>query len=528
MTTIQRMFPPACIQGIALIGFVVILLTPGWVNAGFPGQEKILDASLLDDMAKQVGDHRVIVTLRDHAPVKNLRLESDPVRAMDVEARVSTSIEKTLSGTGIQGSRISSRLKTQPIFSASVSSGDIRSLAAQSDVAFIEVNHEMVLHTAQGIPQIQPGEYRTKPGGAGVAIAVVDTGVNYAHPALGGGGFPNAKVIGGYDFGDRDTDPMDTIGHGTACAAIAAGSPTGKGDFAGGVAPDAKIYALKISDSNGGMSQMGFLEAWDWCIRHQMDNPDYPIRIISTSLGAPLYSSGGYCQSPSAQAVAGQAVANGIAIFVSSGNEGLCQKIAFPSCLQETIAVGAVYDAALGKPAGFCVLPESCVGGPSSNDRCQAFCVDETQTQDQVCCYSNSAPILDLLAPAHCTYTAGVPGDSYNTCFGGTSASCPYAAGAAALIQSQARARTSKFLEPAELRKLMAQNGDPITDPKSGITKPRINIRRSIEAIGKRPNPGPAPAPAPIPVPTPGPSPPGVSTGHTPVDELRQMLRKSN
>jgi subtilisin family serine protease len=517
------MFPPACIRGIALLGFV-ILLTPGWVNAGFPGQEKILDASLLGDVVKQIGTHRVIVTLRDHAPVKNLSLQSDPTRAMSVEARVTTSIEKALSGTGIQGSRISSRLKTQPIFSASISSGDIRSLAAQSDVAFIELNHEMALHTAQGIPQIQPGEYRTKPGGAGVAIAVVDSGVNYAHPALGGGGFPNAKVIGGYDFGDRDTDPMDTNGHGTACAAIAAGSPTGKGDFAGGVAPDAKIYALKIADSNGEMSQMGFLEAWDWCIRHQMDHPDYPIRIISTSLGAPLNSSSGYCQSPSAQAVAGQAVANGIAIFVSSGNEGLCREIAFPSCLQETIAVGAVYDTALEKPAGFCVLPKSCVAGAYSNDRCQTVCVDETQTQDQVCCYSNSAPILELLAPAHCTYTAGVPGGSYNTCFGGTSAACPYAAGAAALIQSQARAKTSQFLEPAELRKLMAQNGDPITDPKSGITKPRINIRRSIEAIGNRPNP----APVPVPVPTSGPSPPGTSAGHTPVDELRQMLRKSN
>ncbi len=59
--------------------------------------------------------------------------------------------------------------------------------------------------------------------GAGHAIAVLDTGVDYNIPELGGGGFPNAKVVGGADLGDADADPLDCQGHGTSVASVAAG-----------------------------------------------------------------------------------------------------------------------------------------------------------------------------------------------------------------------------------------------------------------------------------------------------------------
>src|SRR5262249_36127687 len=54
--------------------------------------------------------------------------------------------------------------------------------------------------------------------GAGEAVAVIDTGIDYRHPALGGGFGPGHKVIAGYDFADNDDDPMDTDGHGTGVA----------------------------------------------------------------------------------------------------------------------------------------------------------------------------------------------------------------------------------------------------------------------------------------------------------------------
>ena len=83
--------------------------------------------------------------------------------------------------------------------------------------------------------------------GTGMIIAIIDTGVDYKHPDLGGGFGPNYKVIGGYDFGDNDTDPMDVNGHGTHVAGIAAADGKIKG-----VAPKAKILAYKIVAGESG------------------------------------------------------------------------------------------------------------------------------------------------------------------------------------------------------------------------------------------------------------------------------------
>src|SRR3954447_14139376 len=54
--------------------------------------------------------------------------------------------------------------------------------------------------------------------GAGQTIAIIDTGVDYNHPAVAG------KYVGGYDFVDNDSDPLDKDGHGTGLAAIAVGN----------------------------------------------------------------------------------------------------------------------------------------------------------------------------------------------------------------------------------------------------------------------------------------------------------------
>ena len=66
--------------------------------------------------------------------------------------------------------------------------------------------------------------------GSGMRIGIVDTGVNYTHPDLGGCFGAGCKVVGGYDFVNDDDDPMDDEGHGTHVAATAAGD----GTYAGG------------------------------------------------------------------------------------------------------------------------------------------------------------------------------------------------------------------------------------------------------------------------------------------------------
>ena len=78
--------------------------------------------------------------------------------------------------------------------------------------------------------------------GSGMAVAVIDTGVDYNNPALGGGFGPNNKVIAGYDFADNSTDPMATSSqHGTSVAGLIGSDDAD--DL--GVAPGVNIVALR-------------------------------------------------------------------------------------------------------------------------------------------------------------------------------------------------------------------------------------------------------------------------------------------
>jgi len=77
--------------------------------------------------------------------------------------------------------------------------------------------------------------------GSDIVIAVIDTGVDYTHPDLGGCLGPSCKVIGGYDFGDDDNDPMDQLGHGTLVAGTIAADGRLKG-----TAPKARLLAYKV------------------------------------------------------------------------------------------------------------------------------------------------------------------------------------------------------------------------------------------------------------------------------------------
>src|SRR5258706_8688515 len=69
--------------------------------------------------------------------------------------------------------------------------------------------------------------------GKGVIVAIIDTGIDYTHPALGNGFGPGFKVIGGWDFVNADGDPPDDNGHGTHVARMLAGQQ----DVITGVAP---------------------------------------------------------------------------------------------------------------------------------------------------------------------------------------------------------------------------------------------------------------------------------------------------
>jgi hypothetical protein len=100
---------------------------------------------------------------------------------------------------------------------------------------------------------------------------------------------------------------------------------------------------------------------------------------------------------------------------------------------------------------------------------------------DLVTCYTNSADILDILAPSNNAHTTDVNGGYFPT-FSGTSCASPYAAGAAAVLQSWAIATQGAPLAPSEIRDILVTYGDPVEDPKNGLIRPRINLGNFLDA----------------------------------------------
>lgn len=379
------------------------------------------------------------------------------------------------------------RFDNQTGFSGEVTLDGLFKLLNDPRVESVEPVYLMERQLAQGIALMNATAARQTYHGQGVSIAIVDDGIDYSHPKLGGGGFPNSKVIGGYDGGNHDSDPFPNPqdNHGTHCAGIAAGDLGNTDDYIGGVAYGAKLYALKVADNNGDIYNDSVIEALNWCVTHKNDDPEHPILVINLSIGYGRYYSVCDGTSSSWRNAADSAVTAGITVMAGSGNYGYCDSIALPACLGNVISVGAVYDAAIGIYLP-CVEKESCVTKYPAND-CSTgwYAIDETRA-DMVTSSSCTAPFLDTLAPSACAYTTDIIGYSigdYTSCFGGTSASCAYATGAVACLQSASKAHTGRYLTPSEVRDILKSTGDDVTDSKVDITKPRVNLGLAINSL---------------------------------------------
>jgi subtilisin family serine protease len=327
-----------------------------------------------------------------------------------------------------------------------------------------------------------------------VSIAIVDEGVDYTHPALGGNTFPNGKVVDGYDFfrGRADPYPYSGGAHGTACAGIAAGDFADEGDFVGGAAPGASIYGFNVFNFSGGAPDDLILAAWDYCLDHANDNPAEPLLVISNSLGGGRFTEvcDGDPDEIAFRLALGALEAAGIAVFASAGNEGFCDSISSPACHSRVISVGSVFDANIGEYATCPALQGTCLPTFAASSCTLGFAISSGPTSaGKVAMYSNSASFLDLLAPAEYSYTTDIVGsagyaqDDYAPNFGGTSAACPYAAGTAAVLQSASMSLTGRYLSPSEIRTLLSSTGAATTDPKSGVTKPLVNAEKALLAL---------------------------------------------
>jgi hypothetical protein len=176
--------------------------------------------------------------------------------------------------------------------------------------------------------------------GSGQTVAVIDSGIDYRHPALGGGFGPQFKVIDGWDFVQNDADPLDTHGHGTAIAGIIAADEFVSGGFRNrGVAPGAKLVALRVHDGASAASDATMEAALQWVISNRQR---LNITVVNLSLGY------GHFTTSTANPTFGdelvQLAAANVTLVASSGNGTISSGpgMMYPAIDPVVIAVAAV------------------------------------------------------------------------------------------------------------------------------------------------------------------------------------------
>lgn len=163
--------------------------------------------------------------------------------------------------------------------------------------------------------------------GAGAIVAVIDSGVDGAHPDLAGG------VIPGPDFVDGDRVPHDQHGHGTNVAGIIA-ARTGNGIGIASVAPAARILAIRILDANNSGDTDQEAAGIDAAVSEGA-------HVINLSLsGGPNVVTQVLPDSRLVQSI-DRAVRAGVVVVAAAGNDGvpLCAQ---PLLVTKILCVGAV------------------------------------------------------------------------------------------------------------------------------------------------------------------------------------------
>ncbi len=214
--------------------------------------------------------------------------------------------------------------------------------------------------------------------GRGVKVAVIDTGINAAHPDLAG------SVDGGYSALTRTENPLDyedDNGHGSHVAGTIAAHRDGKGVV--GVAPKASLYAVKVLDADGSGNLSDVIDGIVWAAKNKMD-------VANMSLGAPV-------DSEAMKRAVRFARGSGVVIVAAAGNTG--GAVSFPGVYDDVIAVAA----------------------SDSNDKLASF--------------SSRGGEVDFIAPGVDMLSVKLGGGFVS--YSGTSMAAPHVAGLAALAVSQ-------------------------------------------------------------------------------------------
>jgi len=389
------------------------------------------------------------------------RLRSEPVAT---EPRAVDSAHRRMIDRLAKSSRSLSRFESLPLVGMVADASDLTALRANPDVVSVFEDFQLDASLAESVTITGANATHVQGySGAGQTIAVLDTGFDGSHPDLSGKlvaeacfsteweekqiatACPNGRTEQ-YGQGAAASCSGEGCDHGTHVAGIAAGRR--------GIARDASVMAVQVFSLNGsasGCARFGkrapCTTAWAVDILRGLDYvaglaDKLNVAAVNLSLGSG--ASARTCDDDAGMEEFNEAFSRlrkaGAVTIAASGNSWDSDGISFPSCLSGTVSVGA------------------------------------TDKSDQVAAFSNSAGILDLLAPGVGIESA-VPGKT-RASKDGTSMAAPHVAGAwTVLRQAMPNADT------ADVYDALVTTGEPVTDYRNGVTRARIRIDRALQIL---------------------------------------------
>ncbi|TAK35642.1 MAG: peptidase S8 [Chloroflexota bacterium] len=309
-------------------------------------------------------------------------------------------------------------------FAARMSAVQAAALAKEPSVAFVSPDRVVraigkpgggtAPQPAQVVPDgiARVGANGLSNTGTGIGVAVIDTGIDLTHPDL------QSNIAGDVTFVRRTKSGNDDNGHGTHVAGTIAALNNGIGVV--GMAPQAKLYAVKVLDRNGNGTWSSVIAGVDWVAQRAGT-----IRVANMSLsgyGTSDNNCGKTNQDALHQAICG-ARDKGVTFVVAAGNSATDASTSAPASYKDAvITVSALADSD-GKPGHLGLTTSS-----GADDTFAAF--------------SNFGSVVDIAAPGVDIYSTW-KGGTYGT-ISGTSMATPHVTGAAALyIRSQLNAGVS-------------------------------------------------------------------------------------
>jgi subtilisin family serine protease len=274
-----------------------------------------------------------------------------------------------------------------------------------------------------------------------VDVAVIDTGIDFQHPELDVEGGVNCtlSIFNAYCAAGGDDDHY----HGTHVAGTIGAIDNGEGVV--GVAPGARLWAVKVLNKRGSGYSSWIVAGIDWVAA----NAD-TIEVANMSLGGEGFSQAEY------DAIQG-AVNKGVAFAVAAGNEDDDANNYSPGGFDNVLSVSALAD--------YNGLP-----GGGAAPTCY------TDVDDTLAGFSNWGPEVDIAAPGVCILsTYPLEKGGYGT-ISGTSMASPHVAGALALLTSRNNPANATDVNNLYSAIKGAGNLNWTDDSGDGIKEPLLDV----------------------------------------------------